>query len=156
MSEEEHKSLVEEEKDDETEIEIQIEEEAKDREEPTPEAEGYYSASPEWYEVPFKYEVVEKTWRAVYPVLYQMYATADYLGEKVADALGITQSRFQYAIDEHDRQLARKTKKEAYIKKKLLEERAKERRRLGLPDPNAKATSMPHTSLVHVQPEESV
>eukprot|EP01059_Diplonema_ambulator_P003303 TRINITY_DN12984_c0_g1_i2.p1 TRINITY_DN12984_c0_g1~~TRINITY_DN12984_c0_g1_i2.p1 ORF type:complete len:152 (+),score=34.94 TRINITY_DN12984_c0_g1_i2:507-962(+) len=137
----------------ETEIELGGEEEEEG------EVAGYFEAEPTWYEKPLQYEAVAKVWRLVYPVLYQLYSTADYLGEKVADALGITQSRFQYAIDEHNRQLAKKRKKEAYIRKKLLEEREKERKRLGLPDPNARATSMPEGPMVKVQPdavEESV
>ena len=102
----------------------------------------YFTEETVWYRRPLEYPTVLRVWRAVEPVLYQMYVTADYLGEKVADALGVTESRFQYVIDEHDRQMRRKRKKEQYIRKKLLEEREKERKRLGLANPNAAATSL--------------
>eukprot|EP00993_Chasmostoma_nieuportense_P005966 NODE_6579_length_521_cov_12.134518_g6414_i0.p1 GENE.NODE_6579_length_521_cov_12.134518_g6414_i0~~NODE_6579_length_521_cov_12.134518_g6414_i0.p1 ORF type:complete len:129 (-),score=14.38 NODE_6579_length_521_cov_12.134518_g6414_i0:59-445(-) len=42
--------------------------------------------------------------------LYRIYLVADRMGERIADFLGITDSRFQYAIDEHERRQEKKRK----------------------------------------------
>eukprot|EP00754_Rhynchopus_humris_P001137 Rhum_TRINITY_DN10711_c0_g1::Rhum_TRINITY_DN10711_c0_g1_i1::g.39752::m.39752 len=115
---------------------------------------GYFAEEEPWYKKPLQYPAVAAVWHTVEPVLYQTYCVMDYVGEKVADALGITESRFQYAIDEHDRQMQRRRKKEQYLRTKLLEERDKERKRLGLPNPNAAATSLPPLPETHPQPEQ--
>eukprot|EP00755_Sulcionema_specki_P028985 Sspe_Gene.91130::Locus_62595_Transcript_1_1_Confidence_1.000_Length_641::g.91130::m.91130 len=93
---------------------------------------GYYAEDAPWYKYPLKYDSVQRVWSRVGPALYRVYVIADAIGEKVADALGITQSRFQYAIDEHNRQMRKKRRKEQQIRKKILEERERERQRLGV------------------------
>eukprot|EP01063_Lacrimia_lanifica_P008536 TRINITY_DN1559_c0_g5_i1.p1 TRINITY_DN1559_c0_g5~~TRINITY_DN1559_c0_g5_i1.p1 ORF type:complete len:177 (+),score=66.92 TRINITY_DN1559_c0_g5_i1:91-621(+) len=114
---------------------------------------AYFQEEAAWYLKPLAHPAVQQTWDAVQPVLYNCYVTMDYIGEKVADALGLTQSRFQYVIDEHNRIEERKRKKEDFIRKRLLEERAKERARLGIDDDVGNAVSMPPTAVHTLQPD---
>lgn len=67
--------------------------------------------------------------KAVYPAAYKTYLVMDWIGEKVAWVLGATQSRFQYAVDEHHRQERRKARKEELERQRLLEKA----RRHGIP-----------------------
>eukprot|EP01060_Flectonema_neradi_P040833 TRINITY_DN9447_c0_g1_i2.p1 TRINITY_DN9447_c0_g1~~TRINITY_DN9447_c0_g1_i2.p1 ORF type:complete len:202 (+),score=44.98 TRINITY_DN9447_c0_g1_i2:80-607(+) len=79
-----------------------------------------------WYQRPINHPTVQRVYNMVCPFLTCLYLNAEWAGEKIADVLGITQSRFQYAIDEHNRLVARKARKEAYILKRLEEEWLKE------------------------------
>ena len=81
-----------------------------------------------WYRRPIQHPTVKRVYNVVTPILMSLYLNAEWAGEKIADVLGITQSRFQYAIDEHNRLIARKSRKEAYIMKRLQEEWDKEQR----------------------------
>ncbi|KAJ9437227.1 hypothetical protein DIPPA_00005 [Diplonema papillatum] len=88
-----------------------------------------------WYSPVLRIEAVSRAWQCVCPILYRIYVTADYIGEKVADAFGITESRFQYVIDEHNRRADKKKRKEEQVRQRLLEEREKRRANGILDDP---------------------
>eukprot|EP01006_Ploeotia_vitrea_P063496 TRINITY_DN85642_c0_g1_i1.p1 TRINITY_DN85642_c0_g1~~TRINITY_DN85642_c0_g1_i1.p1 ORF type:complete len:125 (-),score=7.10 TRINITY_DN85642_c0_g1_i1:69-443(-) len=69
-------------------------------------ASTYYQRKPE------DYTTTEKAWEATKTGAKIAWKWADAAGEKIADFLGITQSRFQYAIDEMERIERRKQQQE--------------------------------------------
>jgi len=60
---------------------------------------AYYEKRDGFFEKP----QVQKAVKIVTDVAYKAYLLADKAGEKIANFLGITDSRFQYAVDEYNR-----------------------------------------------------
>jgi hypothetical protein len=81
------------------------------------EEQGYYDTNLNW--VP---EGKLRTCaRYVYPVAYKTYLFMDWVGGKVAYAIGANQSRFQYAVDEYYRQERKKARKEAVERQRRID-----------------------------------
>eukprot|EP00760_Papus_ankaliazontas_P006518 PhM_4_TR13076/c0_g2_i1/m.75313 len=81
---------------------------------------GYYDTNFEW----IKNQRVRRAACKVYPTAMWLWDWGDYLGGKVANALGLTQSRYQYAIDEYNRQQRKKRRKEEKVQKERMERAA--------------------------------
>jgi len=81
---------------------------------------GYYDNDFSWINNTTARAVVTK----VYPTAYKVYEWMDWMGGKVAWCLGLTQSRFQYAIDEAERIERRKRRKEEKRQQRAMEEEA--------------------------------
>lgn len=77
----------------------------------------YYDANLDW----IKNDTLRSGVKYVYPAAKKVYLVMDWIGEKVAYAIGATQSRFQYAVDEYNRQERRKARKEELERQRLLE-----------------------------------
>eukprot|EP00999_Lentomonas_sp_LEN2_P000524 NODE_1525_length_826_cov_73.865522_g1477_i0.p1 GENE.NODE_1525_length_826_cov_73.865522_g1477_i0~~NODE_1525_length_826_cov_73.865522_g1477_i0.p1 ORF type:complete len:191 (+),score=41.12 NODE_1525_length_826_cov_73.865522_g1477_i0:150-722(+) len=62
-------------------------------------------------------------WKSAKAGAYRAYLVADKIGEKVAGFLGITDSRFQYAVDEYNRQQEREAAAKARQERELARRR---------------------------------
>lgn len=96
--------------------------EVRDEGEEAPAAAGakeeqYFDANFDW----IANEKLRNGAKYVYPVAYKVYVVMDWIGEKVAYALGATQSRFQYAVDEYHRQERRNARKAELERQRMLE-----------------------------------
>lgn len=68
----------------------------------------YYDVNFDWIQVkPLRTSV-----KKVYPYVCKVLGGMEWIGGKVAYGLGLTQSRFQYAVDEHYKRERRKQKRE--------------------------------------------
>lgn len=86
------------------------------------------SSNAKYYDTDFQWignKSVRKGVTTVYPYAHRVYLGMEWLGGKIADGLGITQSRFQYAVDEYNRRERRKRDKEALERERMLQ-RARE------------------------------
>eukprot|EP00756_Hemistasia_phaeocysticola_P066781 Hpha_TRINITY_DN9494_c0_g1::TRINITY_DN9494_c0_g1_i1::g.139208::m.139208 len=117
---------------------VEHEEESVPQQDFGEDSDGYYCEATPCWQRPLRDERVRRAWNRVAPAFWTAFAAAERTGQWFADALGITQSRFQYAIDEHNRQVRQRKRREAVIRKKLLAERKKELKRLGLEDEDEK------------------
>ena len=79
---------------------------------------GYYDVNFDW--VPTS--TLRSGARTVYPTLHKVYCAMDYIGEKLANGLGLTQSRYQYAVDEYNRREERKRRKAEMERQRKMEE----------------------------------
>ena len=103
---------------------------------------GYYDTDFDW----IKNDRARTVVAAVYPTAYKVYAWMDWMGGKIAGVLGLTQSRFQYAIDEHDRIERRKRRKEEQRQTRANEEAAYYRDRM--------ETYVPSMATQKVEPQQ--
>jgi hypothetical protein len=83
---------------------------------------GYYDVSFDW----IKNESLRVGVTRVYPYACKVVGVMEWIGGKVANATGLTQSRFQYAVDEYYRRERKRHEKEL-LEEAILVQRARER-----------------------------
>ena len=78
---------------------------------------AYYDADFTW----IGNNTIRSAAKTVYPAAYRAYVICDWIGEKVANGLGLTSSRFQYAVDEYHRLERKKQRKVELARQQELE-----------------------------------
>ena len=106
------------------------------------EALGYYDADFSWFGAGDTY--AKRAAKALYPAAMAALGSMEWVGEKVVSTFGLDQSRFQYAVDEFDRQERRRLHKEQQILNARSEAYRQRGLREGMDDPDEDISDIPY------------
>eukprot|EP01004_Peranema_trichophorum_P010148 NODE_8908_length_635_cov_26.414062_g8283_i0.p1 GENE.NODE_8908_length_635_cov_26.414062_g8283_i0~~NODE_8908_length_635_cov_26.414062_g8283_i0.p1 ORF type:complete len:169 (+),score=48.80 NODE_8908_length_635_cov_26.414062_g8283_i0:66-509(+) len=117
--------------------------------------------SPEPPETPWMDKIknpkARQAWNVAFRGLYRTYVMADKAGEKIAGVLGITDSRYQYAIDEYNRIQQRKKEleeQEILDAKHLADLQNNNTFKVVVENKNQVANHTPAETIVQPEPED--